>query len=116
MPSTARPASPPRPEHSKLSRPRGQTDLVDMTVPRPLSDPVPAGDLGFSYRSRKNGDVQLLHRGKLASTLRGAEAQDFIAEIELVGPDEGQQLMARLTGNYKRGNEGQAMAHPRNRR
>ena len=29
--------------------------------------------------------------------------------------EEGQQLMARVTGNYKRGNERVARQHPRNR-
>ncbi|MBC8059001.1 MAG: hypothetical protein H7Y61_20730 [Rhizobiales bacterium] len=73
------------------------------------------GDLGFAWRTRKNGDVELLHRGRLASTLRGADALEFIAEAEAGNDADAQQLMARLTGNYKRGNERAAGAHPRNR-
>lgn len=73
-------------------------------------------DLGFTHRTRKSGEVELLHRGRLAATLRGAEAAGFLAEMDGCGPDEAQQLMARLTGNYKRGNERLAAAHPRNRR
>ncbi len=73
-------------------------------------------DLGFSYRSRKSGEVQVLHRGVLAATLRGADARDFVAEVASCSPADAQQLMARLTGNYKRGNERVAAAHPRNRR
>lgn len=72
--------------------------------------------LGFSHRSRKSGEVQVLHRGALACTLRGAEAQDFLAEIASCSPADAQQLMARITGNYKRGNERLAGEHPRNRR
>lgn len=75
-----------------------------------------AGDLGFSHRTRKGGKVEVLHRGRLAATLRGAVALDFLAEMESRGHAEGQQLMARLTGNYKRGNERTARNHPRNRR
>lgn len=73
-------------------------------------------DLGFGYRIRKSGEVEIVHRGRVASTLRGADADDFLAEVE--GGDEAsaQQLMARITGNYKRGNERQASQHPRNRR
>jgi predicted ABC-type ATPase len=73
-------------------------------------------DLGFGYRIRKSGEVDILHRGQVASTLRGADAADFLAEV--AGGDEAsaQQLMARVTGNYKRGNERQASLHPRNRR
>lgn len=77
---------------------------------------MPNTDLGFTYRSRKGGAVQILHRGTLASTLRGAEADAFLAEVSSCSPDEAQQLMARITGNYKRGNERMAAEHPRNRR
>lgn len=73
-------------------------------------------DPGFTYRSHKSGEVQMLHRGSVASTLRGAEAQEFLAEVSSCSPVEAQQLMARVTGNYKRGNERLAAAHPRNRR
>lgn len=73
-------------------------------------------DLGFSHRSRKSGEVQVLHRGVLAATLRGADAQQFLTEVASCSPADTQQLMARLTGNYKRGNERLAAAHPRNRR
>lgn len=70
----------------------------------------------FAYRVRKSGDVEVLHHGALATTLRGAAAVDFIAEIGSCEPPAAQQLMARVTGNYKRGNERLAASHPRNRR
>jgi hypothetical protein len=73
-------------------------------------------DLGFACRTRKNGDVEILHRGQLAATLRGHQARDFLSEVETADEDGAQQLMARLTGNYKRGNERLAGQHPRNRR
>lgn len=73
-------------------------------------------DLGFAYRARKSGEVEILHHGRLASTLRGADARDFLTEAEASDFAGGQQLMARLTGNYKRGNERTASRHPRNRR
>ena len=76
----------------------------------------PPSDLGFTYRQRKGGAVEVLHRGRLASTLRGTEALDFLAEVESSEPSDAQQLMARLTGNYKHGNERLASDHPRNRR
>jgi hypothetical protein len=73
------------------------------------------GDLGFTYRRIKQDEVQLLHHGRLAATLRGERAQDFLAEVEECADSDAQQLMARLTGNYKRGNERTAKNHPRNR-
>ena len=77
---------------------------------------MPTSDLGFTYRSRKSGEVQVLHRGTLASTLRGTEAQEFLGEVSSCSPADAQQLMARITGNYKHGNERLAAEHPRNRR
>ena len=74
------------------------------------------GDLGFTYRQRKSGVVELLHHGRLASTLRGAAVQKFQAKVESSDPSAAQHLMARLTGNYKRGNERQASNHVRNRK
>jgi hypothetical protein len=75
-----------------------------------------SADLGFTYRERKGGIVEILHRGRVASTLGGADALDFLAEVQTIEPAIAQQLMARLTGNYKRGNERLASEHPRNRR
>lgn len=73
-------------------------------------------DLGFTWRGRKNGDVELLHHGRIASTLRGTDALDFMRQADSSTLLDLQPLMARLTGNYKRGNERVASEHPRNRR
>jgi hypothetical protein len=73
-------------------------------------------DLGFAYRARKNGDVEILRHGRVVSTLRGNDAADFLSEVEAGDAGEAQQVMARVTGNYKRGNERLASQHPRNRR
>ncbi len=74
------------------------------------------GDLGFTHRNRKNGDIEVLHHGRVATTLRGRDALDFADEVEQCLEVEAQQLMARVTGNYKHGNERAASDHPRNRR
>lgn len=52
------------------------------------------------------------HHGRRATVLRGQRASEFLAEVEHGDP---QQLMARLTGNFKRGNERGGKRHPRNR-
>lgn len=67
---------------------------------------------GFVWSRRKNGDVVIEHHGRRAATLRGQRAQEFLDDVALA--DE-QDLMARLTGNYKRGNERESRDHPRNR-
>ena len=73
-------------------------------------------DLGFTYRVRKSGEVEIFQRGRLASTLRGRDAEDFKQEAQDESSAEAQQLMARVTGNYKHGNERAASQHPRNRK
>ena len=75
-----------------------------------------SGDLGFTWRQRKNGDVEILHKGRLASTLRGNDAADFLAEASGCELIDLQPTMARITGNYKHGDERQAAAHLRNKR
>ena len=68
---------------------------------------------GFEYVVRENGDVVITHHGRQAGVLRGPRAAEFVDEVE--GGDA-QGVMARWTGNYKRGNERTARNHPRNRR
>lgn len=68
---------------------------------------------GFTFQVRKNGDVVILHHGRAATTLRGARANAFLDDV---GTSDGQELMARLTGNYKRGNERATAQHPRAQR
>lgn len=67
---------------------------------------------GFAYVAR-GAEVRISHRGRLATTLRGPAADRFLAEVE---DDDPQELMARVTGNYKHGNERTAKQHPRNQR
>ncbi len=67
---------------------------------------------GFEYRAR-GSEVVITHHGKHAVTLRGQAAARFLREVDGGDP---QLLMARATGNYKRGNERMGRGHPRNRR
>jgi hypothetical protein len=56
---------------------------------------------GFEYVIRGD-DVLITHRGRTATTLRGAAAERFLAKV---ARDDPQHVMARATGNYRRGNE-----------
>lgn len=86
-----------------------------------IADPAPAGARlssgmadadGFDWTERKNGDVVVTHRGRVATVLRGRKAVDFLADV---ADGDAQELMARVTGNYKRGNERTSARHERNR-
>jgi hypothetical protein len=72
-------------------------------------------DLGFSHKATKNGEIFIRRDGKKVTTLRGDTALEFLAELKGVSDIEYQQILARYTGNYKRGNERTAKNHPRNR-
>jgi hypothetical protein len=68
-------------------------------------------DLGFSYQSQ-GSDVLILRNGTRVTLLRGVQADKFRLSVERLDESGAQQLMARVTGNYKRGNE----RHARQRR
>jgi len=75
---------------------------------------VPA-PTGFTYRRRGDREVVIHHHGRVATILRHARAAAFLADIEDAPPGADQELMARVTGNYRRGNERLAGQHPRHR-
>lgn len=60
---------------------------------------------GFSYRLTKQGDVFIDHHGRHAATLRGGAAQRFLDRMADASEEDAQLAMAKVTGNYKRGNE-----------
>ncbi|QFQ96411.1 hypothetical protein F9278_09550 [Streptomyces phaeolivaceus] len=68
---------------------------------------------GFTCIEHADGTVTIGHHGHPATTLRGPRATRFLAEVAVGDP---QLVMARWTGNYRRGNERTAREHPRNRR
>jgi hypothetical protein len=62
-----------------------------------------ADDL-FSYQVTKSGEVRISRGGRVVVTVRGAQADRLVARLG-AGDESDQQLLARVTGNYKRGNE-----------
>jgi len=66
---------------------------------------------GFRFDIRRT-EVVVSHHGRHAVTLRGAAASRFLSAVD-AGEDQ-QELMARATGQYRRGNERAARIDPRN--
>ena len=62
-------------------------------------------DRSFAYRARADGTVVVTYRGRAATTLRGKAATRFLARVSGAEEDTAQHVMARVTGNFKRGNE-----------
>ena len=63
-----------------------------------------SGDV-FTYRITKDKKVFISWHGKLVTTLSGGKAERFMDDIEGVDGKEAQLIMAKVTGNFKRGNE-----------
>jgi hypothetical protein len=59
----------------------------------------------FSYRPRKDGTVAIFWNNRPATVLTGRLAQRFLEAAPDADEEERQLLMARATGNFKRGNE-----------
>ena len=58
----------------------------------------------FDYRVTKDGRVLVSRGGRLVVVVSGSKADRLVA---LLGQDaaQDQELLARVTGNYRRGNE-----------
>jgi hypothetical protein len=59
----------------------------------------------FGWERRSDGSIVISHGGRTVTTLRGAAADRFAARVVGLDPTAAQHLMARATGNFKRGNE-----------
>jgi len=59
----------------------------------------------FSYRATKNGTVLISWQGKQVTTLNGKQAERFLTRIAGLDDRAAQLVMAKVTGNFKRGNE-----------
>ncbi|MEQ1823580.1 MAG: hypothetical protein ABL949_13800 [Fimbriimonadaceae bacterium] len=72
-------------------------------------------DLGFSYTVDASVDVRIFRHSKFITILRKQRAVNFLRDVEAGSDAVCQQLMARVTGHYKHGNERLSKDHPRNR-
>lgn len=63
-------------------------------------------DEPFSFRLNKNNTVFLDYNGKQVKILKGKEAEKFLKKMNDAEDEKSRQLiMAKITGNFKRGNE-----------
>jgi len=59
----------------------------------------------FTYRVSKDKKVFISWYGKQVMILKGKESERFLAKIANADELEAQLIMAKITGNFKRGNE-----------
>mgnify|MGYP005990224923 FL=1 len=65
-------------------------------------------DLGFRFVQYKNGELDLSHQGRVVTHFNRSRSASIMNKMLGRSFEEQQIIMARLTGNYKRGNERQS--------
>ncbi|SDU84441.1 hypothetical protein SAMN04488563_6653 [Jiangella alkaliphila] len=66
----------------------------------------PLAEDPFDYQLTKSGPIRVSRGGRLVVTVGGREADRLAAALERAADEhERQLLLAKVTGNYKRGNE-----------
>jgi hypothetical protein len=63
-----------------------------------MSDP-------FTYTVTKDRRVRIAFHGRHVVTVAGSRAERLEARLSVAGREQAQQLLAKATGNFKRGNE-----------
>ncbi len=59
----------------------------------------------FAYVVTKDGQLRISYEGRLVSTLAGEQVDRLGRRLERADPAQVQLLLAKATGNFKRGNE-----------
>lgn len=61
----------------------------------------------FSYKVSKENKVFIFWNGKQIMILKGKESEKFLTKVSNADSIEAQLIMAKITGNFKHGNEKQ---------
>ncbi len=70
-----------------------------------VANPDPLAGEPFSFLARADGSIVIRYHAAPVTILRGKAAVRFMTRLPGTDAAGAQQLMARATGNFKRGNE-----------
>lgn len=70
-----------------------------------MSDPL--SNQPFSYQKLSKERIQIYHNGRIAKILSAREGVKFLQKIVQLESHDAQLLMAKITGQFKFGNERQ---------
>ncbi|BCY17563.1 MAG: hypothetical protein GYA12_09360 [Chloroflexi bacterium] len=59
----------------------------------------------FRFKASKNGKVFIFWTNRMVKTLSGEQARNFLTKVNPSDEHSVQLLLAKATGNFKRGNE-----------
>ena len=65
----------------------------------------PLANEPFSYEQGKDEKIQIFYLNRVVKTIKGKEAERFLFKITGAGDRDSQQIMAKVTGKFKFGNE-----------
>lgn len=80
-------------------------------LPTPYPESMPIDQHGalqeepFSYKVHSDGKLFVYYGGKHVRTYKDKEAEKLVKQLSTATPEQEQLLLARVTGNFKRGNE-----------
>jgi hypothetical protein len=74
----------------------------------------PLGERPFTCAARADGSILIRYRSAPVTVLRGKAAERFATRLDGTDAAGAQQLMARVTGNFKRGTDraGRGLGRP----
>jgi hypothetical protein len=70
-----------------------------------VAKPDPPAGEPFSYVVRADGSIVVRYHEAPVTLLRGRSAERFVTRMASADAATAQQLMARVTGNFRRGTE-----------
>lgn len=70
-----------------------------------MTEPDPLARKSFKFTRTNNGLVMIYADGKLAKILKGSNATRFLTKMQSAPEREEQLMMAKVTGQFKFGNE-----------
>ncbi len=65
----------------------------------------------FTYQTTKDGQLRIAWQGKTVTVLKGPAAQRLLQKLTGLEQHGAQLVLAKATGNFKRGNEKRPSLH-----
>ena len=59
----------------------------------------------FDYKIKKDQGIMIFWRQQQVMIVKGKKAAQLILKLKAANPDEAEMILAKITGNFKRGNE-----------
>jgi hypothetical protein len=96
-------------------QPAGQPSATSVDASGTMTGQNLQEETPFTYRTSRDDAVTIFWSDRPVTTLRGKAAARFLSRVETLETEGAQLEMARVTGNFKRGNERAAKSRERDK-